>query len=153
MNKPGTAGYSGTPLPKKLGIKPGASVALTGAPPDFERLLLPLPEGVDPQHTLSGPHDVIVCFNTELARLEAGFGAHKAALDWAGGLWIAWPKRASKVPTDLSDGVVRALGLDLGMVDNPENHLLGHHFGRAVVRRRVRQQLRGEATKRRPGRG
>src|SRR5687767_4378844 len=96
------AGYSGTPLPKKLGIAAGSSVLLVDAPAGF--VLEPLPDGVT--FGGGGPYDVIVLFCTDLADLATGFDAARAELTDAGGLWVAWPKRSSGVPTDLSDNVV-----------------------------------------------
>jgi hypothetical protein len=113
-----TAGYSGTPLPRKLGIKPGARLGLIGAPPDFEATLGELPPGVEVLRRARRPLDVIVAFSVRRAVLARRLPALRAALDPAGGLWIAWPKGSSGVDTDLSDGVVRELGLDAGLVDN-----------------------------------
>jgi hypothetical protein len=112
------AGYSGTPLPRKLGIKPDARVALLRAPAGFELRPGELPPGVAVTRRLRGPVDVIVAFFTVGAELERRLPALRAALDPAGGLWVAWPKRASGVETDLGDGVVRELGLAAGLVDN-----------------------------------
>jgi hypothetical protein len=113
-----TAGYSGTPLPRKLGVKPGARVALLGAPEGFERTLGELPAGVRVAARARGPLDVVVFFTRERARLGRRLPALMEALDPAGRLWVAWPKRASKVPTDVTEDVVRELALPLGLVDN-----------------------------------
>ena len=115
---PPLAGYSGTPLPRKLGIKPGARLALIGAPDGFDQTLGELPEDVRVLRRARGPLDVIVAFHRRRAELERHLGALREALDPAGGLWIAWPKRASGVATDLNDNVVRELGLATGLVDN-----------------------------------
>jgi hypothetical protein len=113
------AGYSGTPLARKLGIKPGARVALISAPQEFESTLAELPEGVRIRHRLAGQSpDVIVAFHSRRTELEHRLPRLAAALDPAGGLWIAWPKRASGVPTDVTEDVVRSLGLAAGLVDN-----------------------------------
>jgi hypothetical protein len=109
------AGYSGTPLPKKLGIKPGHRVLLLSAPDGFE---LDLPEGVKVGRAARGKADVIVSFHTERADLARRMPKLRAAMDPAAGLWIAWPKRASKVPTDLTEDVVRELALENVLVDN-----------------------------------
>jgi hypothetical protein len=109
------AGYSGTPLPKKLGIKPGHRVLLLSAPDGFE---LDLPEGVKVGRAARGTADVIVSFHTERADLARRMPKLRAAMDPAAGLWIAWPKRASKVPTDLTEDVVRELALENVLVDN-----------------------------------
>ena len=113
-----TAGYSGTPLVKKLGIKPGSTLGLIGAPDDFDVTLGELPDGVTVRRRLRGPLDVIVAFYLDRTTLERRLPALRAALQPAGGLWLAWPKRASGVATDLSDTVVRELGLAAGLVDN-----------------------------------
>ncbi len=108
----------GTPLVKKLGIKPGATLGLIGAPDDFDRTLGELPDGVAVRRRLQGPLDVIVAFYVERSVFERRLPALRGALQPAGGLWVAWPKRASGVATDLSDTVVRELGLGAGLVDN-----------------------------------
>ena len=115
---PEAAGYSGTPLARKLGIKPGARLALLGAPPGFDATLGELPPEVTIRRRLRGSVDVIVAFHVRRAELERRLPALRGALDPAGGLWVAWPKRASGVPTDVTEGVVRELGLAVGLVDN-----------------------------------
>jgi hypothetical protein len=113
------AGYSGTPLVRKLGIKPGHRIALLHAPPDFDHTLGELPEDVSVQTQLRGGAklDVIVLFADSRSELVKRFPALANRLNPAGGLWIAWPKQASGVATDLTDNVVRAVGLDAGLVD------------------------------------
>jgi hypothetical protein len=112
------AGYSGTPLPKKLGIKEGARLALVGAPGGFlESTLVPLPDHVDVRTRARGPLDVIVFFTKSRAELERRFGKLASALEPAGALWIAWPKRSSGVATDLDENVLREVGLPQGLVD------------------------------------
>lgn len=110
-----TVGYGGTPLPKKLGIKPGHRVLLLSAPEPFE---LDVPEDVKVGRRASGKADVIVSFHTERAELAQRMPALRAAMQPNAGLWIAWPKRASKVPTDLTEDVVRELALANVLVDN-----------------------------------
>ncbi|HET6449538.1 MAG TPA: DUF3052 domain-containing protein [Conexibacter sp.] len=113
-----SAGYSGTPLPQKLGIKPGQRIAFLDAPPTFDAALGALPDGVaKPRTALHGPLDLVVAFFLERRRLEQRLPRLIAALDPAGALWIAWPKRASGVETDLTENVVRELGLAAGVVD------------------------------------
>ena len=110
-----SAGYSGTPLPKKLGIKPGHRLLLLSAPEPFE---LDLPEDVKVGRAARGKADVIVSFHTERADLARRMPKLREAMEPAAGLWIAWPKRASKVPTDLTEDVVRELALANRLVDN-----------------------------------
>jgi len=114
------AGYSGTPLAKKLGIKPGSRVALVGAPTGLERALGPLPEAAVVRRRIAGsvPLDVIVLFAPQASVLRSRLPVLIKRLQAAGGLWIAWPKKASGVPTDLGDAQVRAAGLAAGLVDN-----------------------------------
>jgi hypothetical protein len=113
------AGYSGTPLPQKLGIKPGHRLLLAGAPDGFlEAALQPLPDGVTVLRSARPPVDVAVAFATTWAELRKRFSSARAALAQDGGLWVAWPKRASGVPTELDENVIREFGLDAGLVDN-----------------------------------
>ena len=112
------AGYSGTPLPRKLGIKPEARVALIGAPAGFTAALGDLPAAVEVRTRLRGGFDVIVAFFVRQVILERRLPALRAALHQSGGLWLAWPKRTSDVATDLGEGMVRELGLAAGLVDN-----------------------------------
>lgn len=112
------AGYSGTPLARKLGIRPGARVALLRAPGGFDGDLAPLPAGVTVLRRVAANLDVALLFVTERRDLVRMFPQVAAAIAPAGGFWIAWPKRASKVPTDLTEDVLREVGLPLGLVDN-----------------------------------
>jgi len=114
-----TAGYSGAPLPRKLGIKPGHRVLLLGAPDGFEEQTLgELPEGVQVARRATGTADVIVAFHLRRAELARRMPALRARMEPAAGLWIAWPKRAAKVETDLTEDVVRELALANTLVDN-----------------------------------
>jgi hypothetical protein len=118
MGAPSPSGDSGTPLPRKLGIGPGARLALLGAPQGFDETLGRLPEGVRVLRRAVSPLDVVVVFVRARSDLARRLPALRAALDPAGGLWVAWPKRASRVPTDLTEDVVRELALAAGLVDN-----------------------------------
>ena len=112
------SGYSGTPLARKLGIAGGMRVALISAPEGFGDLL-ELPDGVRLLGALRPPlFDVILFFTVSRAALVRRLPALRRALDPSGGLWIAWPKRSSGVPTDVSDNVLRELILPTGLVDN-----------------------------------
>ncbi len=135
------AGYSGTPLPAKLGIRPEATVALVGAPRGFRDLLGDVPgaELLDELPADGGPLDVIVFFTTSRAEYEAELGTLRAHMAPACGLWIAWPKRASKVPTDMTDHVVREVALPTGLVDNKVCAIDQVWTGvRLVIRRELR---------------
>jgi hypothetical protein len=112
------AGYSGTPLAKKLGIREGHRVALVGAPEGFEAKLAPLPEGVRLSRRAQGRLDVVLFFSRSEADLVDRFFRLKERLEPVGGLWIAWPKKASGVATDLSFDAVQRVGLAAGLVDN-----------------------------------
>jgi hypothetical protein len=112
------SGYSGTPLHRKLGIKPGARVALIRAPAGFDAVLGELPDEVTVHRRLRGFFDLIVSFHISQADLERRLPALRGALTDSSGLWLAWPKRASGVETDLNEGEVRAQGLASGLVDN-----------------------------------
>ncbi len=113
------AGYSAKPLAAKLGIKPGMRIVLLGAPDALDALLAPLPDGVTVSHSLAGVAGApfLHYFTTQQAQLQVDFAALKAALAPDGMLWISWPKRASKVATDLDENVIRATGLAHGLVD------------------------------------
>jgi hypothetical protein len=111
-------GYSGTPLYRKLGISEGCRLALLDAPDGFDEELAPLPEGVQVLRRLAGDLDVALLFVTERRQLERRFDAVAQAVFPAGGFWVAWPKRASKVPTDLTEDVLREVALPKGLVDN-----------------------------------
>jgi hypothetical protein len=114
------AGYSGTPLPKKLGIKSGQRIALIAAPAGFDATLGMLPADVTLQsgRAAKQPLDVIVWFVTRRAELDRGIAALRPRMAPACGLWVAWPKRASGVATDVTADVVREVALPTGLVDN-----------------------------------
>jgi hypothetical protein len=111
------AGYSGTPLAKKLGIRAGGRVAIVSAPDGFTDALR-LPPRTQLRTQARGRLDVVVFFVTRRAELARRFPAMQRGLEDHGGLWIAWPKRASGVPTDLGEHTVREVGLHHGLVDN-----------------------------------
>ena len=113
------AGYSGTPLPRKLGIKPGHRVLALGAPDGFaDGTLGELPDGVALRTTARGTADVIVSFHDRRAELARRMPRLRELMEPAAGLWIAWPKRASGVDTDLTEDLVRELALANRLVDN-----------------------------------
>jgi hypothetical protein len=111
------AGYSGTPLPKKLGLKSGQRIIILGAPEGYDAILGDLPDGLETAASLTGIFDFIHFFTVERGDLETHFPPLKAALAQNGMLWISWPKRASKIPTDLDENIIRDVGLANGLVD------------------------------------
>ena len=110
--------YSGTPLPTKLGVRDGARVLLVDQPDGFDEHLAPLPTGVQLARRASKGLDVIVVFATRRVVLERRFATLVASLAADGRLWVAWPKKASGVATDLTFDVAQAIGLRAGLVDN-----------------------------------
>jgi len=110
------AGYSGTPLPKKLGLKPGTAVALVGAPPDFAKTLGPLPTGAKLRGAGPGPRDLTIWFTASRRNLGGNLARLAAAIGDTP-MWIAWPKQASGMKTDLTQQYVREAGLAIGLVD------------------------------------
>jgi hypothetical protein len=106
------AGYSGTPLPKKLGIKDDSRVALLHAPDGFAEVL-----GVPTTTRLGKAHDVIVAFVDARAHLERAVPKLEQAIFPDGAIWVAWPKKAAKIPTDMTEDVVREVCLPRGLVD------------------------------------
>jgi hypothetical protein len=134
------SGYSGTPLPVKLGIRPGQSVAVLGGPAGFAESLAAQAGVVVRADTGGGaPFDVIVFFSPWRADLEMELGHLREHMAPACGLWIAWPKRAAKVPTDMSDTVVREVALPTGLVDNKVCAIDEVWSGlRLVIRRELR---------------
>jgi hypothetical protein len=111
------AGYSDTPLAKKLGIKPGGSVFVDGAPMAYEQLLAPMPDDVNVQSAVDSSTDVVHLFSTSRAELAGALERSLQHLRPDAALWVSWPKKASKVPTDITEDVVRELALPLGLVD------------------------------------
>jgi hypothetical protein len=110
------AGYSGTPLPKKLGIKRGTSVLVARAPDEFQGLLGPLPDGARLLKRYGGDVELILWFVRSATELERGIEKWATRVG-KGGIWILWPKKASGFPSDLTQNRVRRVGLDAGLVD------------------------------------
>ncbi len=126
---PMPAGYSGTPLIQKLGIKPTSKVALIGAPAGV----------LDVPTASRAPFDVIVCFVTKRADLAKQIATQRPRLAQDGGLWIGWPKASSGVPTEVTENTVRELALPTGLVDNKVCAIDETWSGlRLVIRRELR---------------
>ena len=111
------AGYSSTPLPKKLGLAPGMRMLVVGAEVPYEALVGPLPEGARRYSRVVGGLDFAHVFVTRRARLAERLPRIRARLAPAGMIWVSWPKRAAQVETDVTEDVVRAEALPLGLVD------------------------------------
>jgi hypothetical protein len=111
------AGYSKTPLVQKLGIKPGMKVAALSAPAGYRKLLAPLPAAVSFTDKANSGANFVHLFVTERRTLEKELKRLRAILDDAGVLWISWPKKASRVTTDITEDVIRDVCLPLGFVD------------------------------------
>jgi hypothetical protein len=128
------AGYSGTPLAHKLGIRPGHRVAVVSAPDGFAETLR-LPPRVQLRTQARGRLDVVVFFVARRTELTRRFPVMQRGLEDNGGLWIAWPKRTSGVATDLTESLVRDVGLDCGLVDNKVAAISSIWSGLRFVRR------------------
>jgi hypothetical protein len=113
-----SAGYSGTPLPKKLGFGPGLRVFTVDAPADYPVWLGELPEGVSISAVAAGPAvDAAHVFSTRRSHLQQQLVSLRKALVPAGFVWVSWPKKAARLPTDITEDVIRELALPLGFVD------------------------------------
>jgi len=111
------AGYSGTPLAKKLGIVAGSHVAARHAPAGYRDLLAPLPDGVVFDAKIAAATDVVHVFADRRSVLAKELAALRQAIRSNGSVWVSWPKKASKVPTDITEDTIRELALPLGFVD------------------------------------
>ncbi len=131
---------SATPLPRKLGIREGSRVAISGAPEGFE--LVPMPPGVRLLRAPRGTVDVAVLFVTRRAELSRRFPSFVRTLDSNGRLWVAWPKVAAGTDTDLSFQIVQRAGLDAGLVDNKSASIDGTFQGLQFVYRLVDRPTR-----------
>lgn len=114
---PQPAGYSGTPLARKLGIVAGSRVVAQRAPADYAQWLVPLPAGVVFDSTVSPETDVVHVFCDRSLNLKTDLHALRQAIRKDAAVWVSWPKKASKVPTDITEDTIRALALPLGFVD------------------------------------
>jgi len=111
------AGYSGTPLRQKLGIKPRLTVVTMNAPTNYRRLLGTIPEGVTFSDRLKSDLSFVHVFIQKRSKLEQRLSAIRRKIADAGTVWVSWPKRSSGLPTDVTEDVVRAVALPLGFVD------------------------------------
>ncbi len=114
---PTVAGYSGTPLAKKLGVVANSRVLARWAPDDYADLLDPIPPGVTFVSRCSADVDIVHVFTSESARLVEELSFLRPQIRSNAGVWVSWPKKASKVPTDITEDTIRAIALPLGFVD------------------------------------
>src|SRR5215207_2000484 len=111
------SGYSGTPLAKKLGIKAGSQLLLIDAPNDYIALLEPLPEGVQFGAQLSETTDIVQIFVVRREELQQLLTSYRNKLKPNGVIWVSWPKKSARVPTDITEDTIRDVALPLGFVD------------------------------------
>jgi len=111
------AGYSATPLAKKLGIKEGSKVFLSNAPEDYMQLVDPLPDGVEFSPQVNPDTDIVHVFSTEKILLMNDLQTFLKSLKQDGVIWVSWPKKSSKVPTDITEDSIREIALPMGLVD------------------------------------
>jgi hypothetical protein len=111
------AGYSGKPLAEKLGIKPRCELCVENAPDDYLGLLAPLPKGVTLADGLTRMTDLVHLFSTSKAELARALGSCRKTLGPTAVIWVSWPKKSSKVPTDITEETIREIALPLGFVD------------------------------------
>jgi bifunctional DNA-binding transcriptional regulator/antitoxin component of YhaV-PrlF toxin-antitoxin module len=111
------AGYSGTPLAQKLGIKPGSEVVVLAGPEGYRKLLAPLPEGVRFVARVSETTDIVHVFATRKQELAKTLKGVRPKLRFDGAVWVSWPKKAAKVATDITEDTIREVALPLGFVD------------------------------------
>ena len=131
-----TVGYSGTPLAKKLGIKPGTRVLVTGAPKTY---LESFPDGVVFEKMVSGSIDLFHVFTDSRAKLTEALAKYRKAMRPDATIWVSWPKKASKVPTDITEDTVREVALPMGLVDVKVCAVDGVWSGLKLV---IRKELR-----------
>jgi hypothetical protein len=112
-----TPGYSGTPLAKKLGYKPSMRAAVIDAPDDYAAMVAPLPDAVVFERTPTAATDLVHVFVTRRAALAKHLGALRKSLAPDAAVWVSWPKKSSKVATDVTEDVIRDVALPLGFVD------------------------------------
>jgi hypothetical protein len=111
------AGYSGTPLARKLGIKDGSRIFLLNAPGNYLQLVAPLPAGVQVAPRITSHTDMVHIFSTKKEKLSQALHTCLKRMRPDGMIWVSWPKKSSKVPTDITEDTIRELALPLGLVD------------------------------------
>ena len=135
------SGYSGTPLARKLGIVAGSRVVPLHAPDDYLDWLAPMPEGVRFEARVSAATDVVHVFTDRRAELAAQLDSLRGRIAPAAAVWVSWPKKASKVPTDITEDTIREIALPLGFVDVKVCAVSAVWSGLKLV---IRKELRGQ---------
>jgi hypothetical protein len=135
------AGYSGTPLPKKLGLKEGGTMVLLNAPAGIEDLIVPVPQGAKLGSKLAATNDLVVLFCKDVATLKKSLPPASKKLHADGSLWISWPKKTSKLFVDLTEDGIRAVVLPTGLVDVKVCAVNEDWSGLKLM---VRKELRGK---------
>ena len=138
-----TPGYSGTPLARKLGIAAGSRVVVVNEPAGYRDWLAPLPEGVRFEAKVTAAVDVVHVFTDQRAELKRQLDSCRTRIAPAAALWVSWPKKASKVPTDITEDTIRELGLPIGFVDVKVCAVSDVWSGLKLV---IRKELRGQPT-------
>jgi hypothetical protein len=136
------AGYSDTPLAKKLGIKEGFTVLLVKAPVQYRALLAPLPASVRFTSTANSSTNLVHAFATERSALGRLLNTLRKKLSHEAAIWVSWPKKSSKVPTDITEDAIREIALPLGFVDIKVCAVTDVWSGLNLV---VRKELRAKA--------
>ena len=111
------AGYAATPLAEKLGIRAGAEIHVSGAPDDYPELVAPLPEGVRFVARISSRTALVHVFASSKVRLAQALGSYRTRISPTAVIWVSWPKKSAKLPTDITEDTVREVALPLGYVD------------------------------------
>lgn len=136
------AGYSGTPLAAKLGLKAGMTVRAVGAPVEYERLLAPLPDGARVSRGTAAGAALVHHFATRRGELAKALRAYRRKLDAGTPVWVSWPKKSAGVATDITEDTIRSVALPLGYVDIKVCAVSDVWSGLKLV---VRKELRGKA--------
>ena len=134
------AGYSGTPLAAKLGLKAGALLCVVNAPAGYRKLLAPLPGGARIATRATSKPDIVNHFATSRAELAAALSSYRRTLDVTTAVWVSWPKKSARLATDITEGTMRDVALPLGYVDIKVCAVSGIWSGLKLV---VRKELRG----------
>ena len=135
------AGYSGTPLTAKLGLKAGALLHVVNAPAGYRKLLAPLPGGARIATRPTSKPDIVHHFATSRAELAAALKSYRRKLDVETPIWVSWPKKSAKLPTDITEDTIRDVALPLGFVDIKVCAVSEIWSGLKLV---VRKELRGD---------